>query len=197
MSGEPAAALTGGIILLERAITYTLGSLNLVSPEDLGRATPCAVWNLNALLWHLDDSIRALDEAIHLGRVEPDPPDGGASRAGQEPCPVTVVRDRACRLLGTWVSGDVPHHVSIAGRPLPNTIVASTGAVEIVVHGWDVARACLRDRPIPPSLAEEMLQLSALFVTDDDRPVRFAPRVAVSPLATASDRLVAFLGRHP
>ena len=67
----------------------------------------------------------------------------------------------------------------------------------MAVHGWDVARACGRDRPVPPSLAEELLDLSPLFVSAADRPGRFAPPVDVPPLAGPGDRLVAFLGRRP
>jgi hypothetical protein len=75
--------------------------------------------------------------------------------------------------------------------------VTSTGALEVAIHGWDVARSCGHRRPIPRSLAEEMLELSPLFITDADRPVRFAAPVDVPPLAGPADRLVAFLGRHP
>jgi hypothetical protein len=75
--------------------------------------------------------------------------------------------------------------------------VTRVGAVEIAVHGWDVARACGYNRSIPAPLAEEMLWLAAVLVTDDDRPARFAPPVALSPLASPGARLVAFLGREP
>jgi len=65
------------------------------------------------------------------------------------------------------------------------------------MHGWDVAHACGHPRPIPQHLAEELLLISPLLVTDADRPARFAAPVAVSPHAGPADRLVAFLGRCP
>src|SRR2546429_2325925 len=64
------AAATGGIALLERAINYTLGCLRLVTPEALSHDTPCADWDLRALLAHLDDSLRVLCEAVDAGAVE-------------------------------------------------------------------------------------------------------------------------------
>lgn len=64
-------------------------------------------------------------------------------------------------------------------------------------HGWDVARACGQHHPIPPPLAEEMLELAPLFVTDADRTARFAAPIDVPPLASPGDRLIAFLGRRP
>ncbi|MGH3624198.1 MAG: hypothetical protein ACRDQ5_20820 [Sciscionella sp.] len=48
--------------------------------------------------------------------------------------------------------------------------MTTAGAVDIVVHGWDLAKGCGQRRPIPSSLAEEMLDLAPLFVTDADRP---------------------------
>ncbi|OLB74597.1 MAG: TIGR03086 family protein [Actinobacteria bacterium 13_2_20CM_2_71_6] len=185
------AALIGGIALLERAVNYTLGSLHLVTPEALGYPTPCRDWDLRALLRHLDDSFLALHEAIDIGHVDLDVP--GGDPAGD---PVAGLRNRACQLLGAWTAAG-RDTVSIAGRPLTTALMTSTGAIEVAIHGWDVARACGGGHPIPASLAEEMLELSPLFVTGADRPIRFAVPVAVSPLAGPADRLVAFLGRHP
>ncbi|NJC73921.1 TIGR03086 family protein [Planosporangium thailandense] len=204
MIGGPAAtALTGGVTLLERAISYTLGSLHGVTPAALPYRTPCRRWDLRTLLAHLDDSLLALEEAIGAGRVDVASGVGrtdlGAAAAGHgSPAdPTAVLRDRARHLLGAWTAVDRRHTVSVAGYPLTGGIVTTTGAIEIAVHGWDVARACGRHHPIPAPLAEELLELSPLFVTDDDRPVRFAPPVDVSPLAGPADRLVAFLGRRP
>lgn len=197
------AAMIGGIGLLERAVNYALGNLHLVTPADLSGPTPCPDWDLRALLNHLDDSLMALHEAIDTGRVdldapghEPDPP--GDRMPGRAPDLVTTVRDHARQLIGAWTNAeDGQQLVSIAGSPLTTGIVTSTGAIEIAVHGWDVARSCGLDRPIPASLAEELLQLAPLFVTDADRPARFGPAVDVPPLAGPGQRLVAFLGRRP
>lgn len=186
--GEDAAV--AGITLLERAINYLLGSLLLVTPETLARPTPCAGWDLRALLAHLDDSLGALTEAVEAGAVGP----AGGPRATGEP---STVRAAATHLLGALAGARYRVEVSVGGRPLTTAIVASTGAVEVAVHGWDVAQACGADRPIPEALADELLDLCALLVTDLDRPARFATAVAVSPRADPGDRLLAFLGRKP
>jgi len=75
--------------------------------------------------------------------------------------------------------------------------VTSAGAIDVAVHGWDVARACGSTQPIPEQLAQDMLEISPLLVTRDDRPERFAAPIPVPPQASASDRLVAYLGRDP
>lgn len=190
MTEDRAAPLLGGVALLERAINYTRGSLMLVTPGAMARATPCREWDLAALLWHLNDSLETLYEAADMGRVRMSPCDVDGD-------PVAALRDRACRLLGAWTSDDGCGMVSIGARSLSGPIVTSAGAVEVAVHGWDVARACGQQRPIPVGLAEEMLPLVPLFVGEADRPSRFAPAVDVSSMAPAGDQLVAFLGRDP
>jgi len=190
MIDEGAAALIGGVGLLERAVNYTLGSLHLVTPGLMSRPTPCRDWDLADLLAHMNDSLLALQEAADLGHVGLDVPEAGAGD------PVAVLRDRACRLLGAWAGTDRPE-ASVGGLALHTSILTSTGAIEVAAHGWDVAQACGRPRPLPPALAEELLELVPLFIGDDDRAGRFDPAVAVSPTAPASDRLVAFLGRRP
>jgi uncharacterized protein (TIGR03086 family) len=187
------APVLDGVGLLERAISYALGSLSLVTPEAMANPTPCRDWDLRALLRHLHDSLTALHEAVCAGRIEldggePDSPYGD---------PVTALRSRAGELLGTCARTDHPDVVSVAGHPLATGLVLGVGAVEVAVHGWDVARACGVDRKIPVALAEELLPLLPFLVTDADRPARFAAPVALPLSAGPGDRLLAFLGRDP
>ncbi len=186
-------ARTAGLILLERATSYFLGSLSMVTPEALPCPTPCSAWDLRALLQHVADSVAALGEAV-VGTVDIDPP---PMSCDARPDPVAALRDSSHRLLGAWTNATALQAVAIGGRLLPVGVVAGTGALEIAVHAWDIARACGSDHRLPAELAEELLELSHLIVTDADRPARFAPPVAVSPAAAPADRLVAFLGRTP
>jgi uncharacterized protein (TIGR03086 family) len=182
--------------LLERAIGYALGSVAAVAPRLLSRPTPCSEWDLEALLGHVNDSLAALCEGIDTGRIGPDPAaDDGHGLAGDL---AATFRDRARRLLGAWSSaGRHDQLIAVVDRPLPASVVAGTGAVELAVHGWDISWACGQHRPIPPTLAGDLLKLCPLLVTQATRHPQFGAPVAVSPLASASDRLVAFLGRHP
>lgn len=192
----PTPSLVGGLGLLERAMGYTLGSLQLVTSRDLGRRTPCADWDLRELLLHMTDSLDALHEAAdtgHVGMLAAGSPAAGAGDL------VEGLRDRACQLLGAWTS-TADTDVEISDLALTAGLVASTGALEVCVHGWDVAAACLVDRPIPATLARDLLDVAFVVVTDTDRPHRFARPRPVSADASASTRLLAWLGRdvrHP
>ncbi|MGH3301327.1 MAG: hypothetical protein ACRDOK_06465 [Streptosporangiaceae bacterium] len=84
---------------------------------------------------------------------------------------------------------------AVGGRPLPADAFATAGALEIAVHGWDVAQARGAGLPIPAELASRLLAVAPLLVTDAHRASLFGPPVAVPLGACASDRLAGFLGR--
>ncbi len=199
LTGSPAAALVGALGLLERAIGYTRSSLQLATLDRMANPTPCQGWDLRFLLHHLDDSLVALQEAADVGFVGPERGGGSAhERADHGPADlVAALRARAGSLLGAWTHNDGAALVSVAGSPLTAAVLVSTGALEIAVHGWDVARACGHRHPLPPLLAEEMLDLAPLLVTDQDRCARFAAALELPPVAPPGDRLLAFLGRGP
>jgi uncharacterized protein (TIGR03086 family) len=196
---RPAATLSGGVALLERALCYALGQLHAVTSADLARPTPCREWDLRGLLMHMDDSLTALQEALDLAWVATEAPGEAEPAYGPADSAISLVgtlRGHASRLLGALAETS-DELVWVGGLPLPMSIVTSAGAVDVAVHGWDVARACGRAQPIPERLAAEMLEISPLLVTCADRPALFAEPVPVPHLASASDRLVAYLGRDP
>ena len=183
---------SGATALLAGAIAYALGACAQVVPGEMTRPTPCTDWDLAALLAHLAASMSDLESAIRTGHLDPDP-DGPGLDSGD---PLEVLRDQAANLLFSCYA----HHgrdrfVLVGGLPLPAVVVASTGAVEIAVHGWDVSAALGHGGPIPPGLAIRMLALCPVLVAS--RAGLFAPPVEVSPQASPGDRLVAYLGRCP
>lgn len=190
MTGLPAAATIGGLGLLERAIGYALGSLHGLTRDEYARSTPCADWDLGSLLRHMNDSLLALHEAA-------DTRDVGLMPIATVGDPAIAWRERAGALLGAWTNADGRSVVSVAGCPITTAVVASTGALEVAVHAWDVAQARGSRRPLPEELAEELFTLAPLFIAEADRPGRFGPAVEPPPHAGAADRLVAFLGRRP
>jgi uncharacterized protein (TIGR03086 family) len=197
LTGPSPAPVVGALGLLERATGYTRTCLQLVTLEAMANRTPCRGWDLWLLLHHLDDSLAALQEAADVGYVDLDP-DGDGCGNDRESADIGVrLRTRVSSLLGALSNNDGSTLVSVAGRPLTAGVLASTGALEIAVHGWDVARACGHPRPLPPRLAEELLELAPLLVSEQDRPARFATAVPVPPMASSGDQLLAFLRRRP
>ena len=181
-------------MLLAGSVGYARGCLSCVRPGFLSRPTPCAAWDLAALLQHLGDSLAAFHEGISAASVGRWPARQVSDPAGL----IASVRDRAGRLQAACAAAaDQDQPVAIADRHLAGSVVAAVGALEIAVHGWDVAEACGCHRPIPPGLAAGILKIVPLVVTDAVRNACFGRPVIVSPGASAGDRLVALLGRAP
>ena len=205
MAGQAGArcAPSGAVTLLASAISYALAACVQVAPGEMTLPTPCADWDLEALLAHLAASMADLESALRTGHLDPGPdnpatsdPDGPAIPALDGDDPVELLRDRAANLLfACYVHHGPDRFVLVGGLPLPAEIVTCTGAVEIAVHGWDVRAARGHGGPIPPALATRMLRLSPLLVTG--REGLFGTPVQVPAQASPGDQLVAYLGRRP
>ncbi len=191
---DPQSVLEG-IDLLTRAVHYTHSTLRPVSVDLLTRPTPCAGWDLQMLLMHMDDALLAFTDSAEIGYVDvhPAPGSGAADRAGEL---VGRLEARACGLLHAWRESRRGRGVVVGDRALTPELVAATGALEIAVHGWDVAQACGIKLPIPSTLAADLLELAPLLVENADRPLRFADPIDVPLGAGPAARLLGFLGRR-
>jgi uncharacterized protein (TIGR03086 family) len=207
----------GAIALLAGAVSYALSVCALVTPGDLALPTPCTEWDLGMLLAHLSTSMADLEAAISTGQLDLGPlgPLGPAPDMVAAD-PVELIRDRAAGLLCAAYGYPGPERfVTVGGLPLPAGLVACTGAVEIAVHGWDVAAARGRAgrgggarcgggdpkttqtpvAPIPAALAVRLLTVCPLLVAG--REGLFALPVEVPAQASPGDQLVGYLGRDP
>ncbi|GAA2152789.1 maleylpyruvate isomerase family mycothiol-dependent enzyme [Actinomadura napierensis] len=208
---------TGPTALLEGAISYGLRSMEAVAPGLLSRPTPCADWDLNTLLLHLNESVSVLSHGIASGCVDLDPArvdeaaelgnvaeagsmpgnDGDQGGGGDPATHLVVAFQKGVRCLRKAWAEKCADSIDVAGERMPTGFMAITSAVEITVHGWDILAACGSRHPIPKGLAFDLLMLCPLLVDGAPRHPMFAAPVPVSRVASPSDRLVAFLGRDP
>ena len=178
-------ALAGAVELLERSLGYTRVALAGVTEARLARPTPCRDWTLRDLLAHMDDSLDAFTEAA-----------GGSVALTRVPAapPVMVLQRKACALMGLW-SGPGPAGIRVGEVDLATDLLVATAALEITVHGWDVAQATGEMTPIPEELARHLLPVAHRTVVDADRGIRFGEALPEPVGATSDVRLRAFLGR--
>lgn len=194
MSTAPAGTLPE-LALLERAIGYA--RVALVAALDVpGKApTPCADWTLDDLLTHMNASLLTLDQAAQIGGIALfDPPHSSRGRLGVRD-QVQLLSTRACALLDSWTGGEAPELFRVGGSELQAGLLASAGALEITVHGWDVSQACGDNHPVPRALAEDLLSYAPLLVSEADRPHRFGPPLPTGAESTADVELLALVGR--
>jgi uncharacterized protein (TIGR03086 family) len=197
---DPFTGLRRGDGLLERAIAYTRGVTDGINPEQLSQPTPCRGWNLRTLLRHLNHSLATLHEGIDQRSLTLDPAEQASAEVIPDDELLGSFQHRAHRLLEVWIESahDADDGtILVARQPLHGIAVANTGALEIAVHGWDIAEARQLHAPIPPTLARQLLEVAHRVVVPSSRPTEFAAPVPATHDATPSDRLMAFLGRDP
>ena len=173
--------------LLERAIGYARGTLVTITPEHLDRPTPCSEWRLRQLLDHMADSLDAFTEAS-----------GGLVPVTSVPVrgtPVDVLKEKACALLGAW-SSPAADVIWLVDARIDAGQLLRTGALEIVIHGWDVGQSTGAGGALPEGLAAELLPVAEELITDADRGVRFGPELPPAD-STAGARILALSGRQP
>jgi uncharacterized protein (TIGR03086 family) len=183
---------------MQRACASTDRILEGVTAEHYDLATPCVDWDTLALLNHVLGTL-ALGAAL-LGDVEPavrmvpgSLPDGDL--VGDDP--IKAYRVGVDGLL-TAASGDAlsRSHATPLGD-MPGTVLGGFTTLDIAVHGWDLAKATGQHVELDDGLADEVLAFARQTITDATRAPRIGPEVTAGPHASATDRLVAFLGRRP
>ncbi len=186
-----APTLARPLELVERSLAWTLPALAAVPGHSGAEPTPCAQWDLTALLVHMVDGFTAFVEgsARWLMPAEPGtlPPDAGLlSRR---------LLDLGCAILSGWTTAD-GRDCRLGLLNLPAGTLLEVAALEIAVHGWDVSRVCAPDRQMPPALAAALFPVALRHVAPSDRPVRFGP-VVESARRDPAALLLAHLGRRP
>ena len=179
------------VAVLDSAVTWTHSCLQLARTSSLSLRTPCSEWDLGQLLAHMDESLVAFAEAAELGQVSLEPPP-------VSPDPnqlVDRIVNRACRTRAAWQQRLTSAPIGVGDLALGRDTTALVGAMEIAVHGWDVARATGQDHRLPEDLAVRLYGVALAVVTPGERGRRFAPAVHVPASAPASTRLLAHLGR--
>ncbi len=185
----------GATALLGEAISYAGRSVLDVTPALLARPTPCWGWDLGMLLEHVGESLAALRDAAVTGQVALAPAAPDRAPAAD---PARTFRDQAVLLLTARAAAGGRHQViDVGDLPLPAIAVDGAGAIEIAVHGWDIAQSCGRNRPIPDALAASLLAIAPLLIPETGRDPLFGPPVTAPAGAGPGDRLVAYLGRNP
>jgi uncharacterized protein (TIGR03086 family) len=76
---------SGATALLAGAITYALAACAQVAPEEMTLSTPCADWDLAALLAHLAASMADLESALRTGHLGLDPDEPQSAQKPQRP----------------------------------------------------------------------------------------------------------------
>jgi uncharacterized protein (TIGR03086 family) len=189
------------IVDLGPAAQRLAGLVARVGDDELGRPTPCPAYTLGDLIDHVGGLALAFTAAANKdsGGYVDQTPSGNASRLGED-WRVRIPRDLAA-LAGAWREPAAwAGTTRIAGMDAPAEVVGLTAADELVVHGWDVARAIGQPYDCEPELLAAAESFLAMFASPDapaGPEVPFGPSRPVAAGAPELVRVVALAGRDP
>lgn len=182
-----------GVTELDGALRSTLAVLAKVEPGDLDAPTPCASWDVGALINHFVGTTRwwasmiAGDDAVTDG----DYAAGDFVTAYEESIQTTVAAFAA--------DGVLSRKVRLPFGEFPGAVVLGMAATEGFTHGWDLARAIGYPADLDPGLAGQLLSQARLVTTDayrgPDGQAPFGPAAPAPAGAGPAGQLAAFLGR--
>src|SRR6478735_11245948 len=184
------------MINLTESCRRTTEVLNNVKDDQLDAATPCAGMSLRDLVAHIGGLSLAFAAAAgkDLGPLTDTPP---AEGGGPEPDWRTAYPANLAALAKAWQQPDAWTGMTRAGGiDLPGDVAGSVALAEVVIHGWDVARATDQPYDLDPTVAQACLTHLAQFDTSGTEGL-FGPAVAVSDDAPALDRIVGLSARYP
>jgi uncharacterized protein (TIGR03086 family) len=184
-----------------RAVQASVNVVSHAGADDLGRATPCAGWDLADLLAHMTTQHYGFAAAAQ-GRGA-DPEVWRTRTAGDDP-----VQDytTSAEVVVAAFADDAVADRQLSLPEISTEVTFPAGQaisfhfIDYVVHGWDVARTL----GIPLVLDADVLEAGlavAAKVPGGDR--RLAPGAAFAPSVPAPDDgepidlIVAMLGRSP
>ncbi|MEV7792296.1 TIGR03086 family metal-binding protein [Streptomyces sp. NPDC087512] len=170
-----------------------------VSDARLADPTPCPDMAVRNLLGHLTGLAVAFRDAARKELGVTTDTDPGATVPDIGP----GWREELTKVLGelaeAWRAPEAWTGMTRAGGfDLPGEAAGAVVADELVIHGWDLARATGQEyRPDPAALQVAYGLLSAAAEEADRDTGMFGPVVAVPADAPLLDRAVGLSGRHP
>jgi uncharacterized protein (TIGR03086 family) len=180
--GDPSDQLT-------RALEATGALVEGVRPDQWDAATALPGWSVRDLVEHLVAGTRTVSARL-LDRPEVEPSEDLAA----------AYRQGGQALLEAFAEpGVFERMVTVPAGTVPGAVALHLRLTELLVHGWDLARATGQPTTgLPDDVAEQELAFSRIQIgriPPDRSP--FAPSEPVADDAPAVDRLAALLGRKP
>jgi uncharacterized protein (TIGR03086 family) len=168
---------------------------------DLDAPTPCGDYTLGALLDHIDRFTLGFTAAAmkSSGAAASESPLGDAARLADD-WQARIPRDLVL-LTEAWRDPTARTGMTRAGGvDLPGEIAPVVALEELVIHGWDLARATGQSYECDDATLEIVRGFVSQFAGDDQADMRgsaYRAPVAVGDTAPLLDRVVALSGRDP
>jgi uncharacterized protein (TIGR03086 family) len=186
------------VIDMTPACQRTADVLTNVTDDQLTAATPCHDYSVGDVLHHVGGLALAFAAAAKkdLGPLTASAPAPDASQLDSDWR--TSYPARLTELAREWGDPSAWQGMSrIAGMEMPGEVVGSVALTEVVIHGWDLARATGQPYEVDPSVSEAVLANVSQAAAEGPVEGLFGPAVPIADDAPVLDRIIALSGRDP
>lgn len=178
------------LYVYERVAAHVTALVDAVPGEALERPTPCDGWTVRQLIDHMTwENLMITAIARDTPRTDQDADHLGADHAA-------AFRDSVAGLLAAFTGSGMLER-TYGPYEAPGALFAQQAAVELLAHGWDLARALGAPTGLAPEVADEVLAAARGIYGAAPRTEggSFAPERSAADGASGADRLAAYLGR--
>lgn len=185
--------------MMARAATSVVRVARDVKPDQLAAPTPCPDWDVRALVNHLV-FWSAFRSELAARKQQADPDDPITERTDftarpDWPDTFAVQLDKA---VAAWAApGAIEGNTGLAGGSMPARMIAAMMVGELVVHGWDLARATGQTIEADPDTLATVHEMAAAMGEQGRQMGAFGPLVTVAESAPMLDRVLGLSGRDP
>lgn len=179
-----------------RALGKTGAVVAVTRRDQFDDATPCGDWNVRDLLNHIIGGCVSYAAGAAGRRVEIS--DGTNHVADDH----VGSYERAARaaLDAFSAPGALERNFSLPTGDTPGALALGLALAEAAVHGWDLARATGQEYTIDADTPDALYGMTTRMMAPKGpypRGDSFKDSVEISGESSPSDRLLAYLGRHP
>ena len=162
---------------------------------DLTGPTPCADYDLRTLLRHFVGTSGAFVRAGQTRALDPDDLWGANATLNEQDWADQLAGQveaigRAWSRLEAWTG-------SIEGAQMPAPAIGELGLIEVMLHGWDVARATGQPLRVSDELGAELLRCLTPTLEQGREFEVYGPEVTVPGDASPFTRALGLSGRDP
>ncbi len=179
------------------AAREVVGVVRGARTDDLSAATPCADFDLKALVNHFIGTTGALTQVGLRKPLDADDPYGSRREPSQGDWS-TELASHAEALAEAWsdpTSWD--GSVDMGDTEMPATVIGEMAFAELLLHGWDLARATGQQLTIPDEVALDLRHSIEETAELGRKMGAYGDEVSVPDQSTQFERALGASGRDP
>lgn len=181
---------------LSTAETHLVELAGRIDTTTAAGPTPCADWDVRALLAHTLASSELFASTIDGGSPPSSAAMGGDAAGLGDPAAATAATLHRSRAAWTSLT-DLEQVLATPFGEMPARQLAAIATFSAVVHGWDLAAALGAPREIPARLLDVVRPVADVVVPILGPAGAFSDPDPVADDATPTEVFIASLGRDP